>query len=97
MDWPMVVAGITAVGGAIWYGVTWIAGKLPTAADKAGDLATEVIKRIQGDASPGTITRLEALEHAEALASYLDGKSSKAGTEALQTVVLAILEVTPKG
>jgi len=95
MDWATISGIVLAIGAAASGAWVWFKDKAPKAADAAADIAQKVIDRIQGDSTPGKMTRLEALQHAEALASFLEGKPSKAASESLQTLVMAIMDIAP--
>ncbi len=41
--------------------------------------------------NPASMTRMEAMEHVEALAGYLEAKDAADGLDALQTVLLALV------
>lgn len=41
--------------------------------------------------APALMSRMQAMEHVEALAGYLEAKDAAAGLEALQTVLLALV------
>jgi hypothetical protein len=95
MDWSTIGGILLALGAAASGAWVWFKDKAPKAADAAADIAQKVIDRIQGDSTPGKMTRLEALQHAEALASFLEDKPSKAASESLQTLVMAIMDIAP--
>ena len=49
----------------------------------------ESVKDVQ--VPPALMSRMQAMEHVEALAGYLEAKDAAAGLEALQTVLLALV------
>lgn len=51
----------------------------------------ESVKMSDTPVPPALMTRMQAMEHVEALAGYLEAKDAAAGLEALQTVLLALV------
>lgn len=89
MSWETVSAFVLLVGG----GLAGIWQYLKAKAPKAQDIVNDVINRLQGEGSDSVPSRLDALEHAEALSRYMESKSSTAGMEALQLVVYEIMSL----
>jgi uncharacterized membrane protein YccC len=95
MDLSTIVGIVMAVAGAIWAAVQWAGKKAGPVADSAIDLVQDAVRKLQGDPSaPSTMTRMQALEHIEALSRFLEKKPSSEDTiKALQTVLLSVFQI----
>jgi len=89
MSWETISAFVLLIGGGaagVWQ---YVKAKTP----KAVDIVNDVINRLQGEGQSGVPSRLDALEHAEALSRYMEAKGNPAGIEALQLVVFEIMSL----
>lgn len=95
MDLSTIVGIIMAVAGGVWAVVQWAGKKAGPVADSAIDLVQDAVRKLQGDSStPSTMTRMQALEHIEALSRFLEkSPNSESAVKALHTVLLAVFPV----
>jgi hypothetical protein len=94
MDLSTIVGIVMAVAGGVWAIVQWAGRKAGPVADSAIDLVQDAVRKLQGDGSPDAMTRMEALEHIEALSRFLEkSPNSDSSVKALHTVLLAVFPV----
>ncbi|MFN7317926.1 MAG: hypothetical protein ACK5S6_00320 [bacterium] len=102
----VMVIGAAVWSAIQWYMGRKQANNPPTV-EEIAQAVLEVLKRLQEQDTPvkygitesvkespeaaALMSRMQAMEHIEALAGYLEAKDAAAGLEALQTVLLALV------
>jgi hypothetical protein len=93
MDLSTILGILMALGGSVWGVWTWVKAKAPKAQDLVEDLfqrlqSTDVLKPVAPPAPP---SRMEALEHIEALIQFMEANGNKEGSDALVAILKEIL------